>query len=276
MKGTFSSLHPNAEIFKYIDQDKPLWWKLFREDPDLHVEIRKDNYLNIYYLGGSIAKVAFKKKEFVAEIHHKYLDQKNPHNKTYLPLDLASLDREKLSRIKLKIEGNLRERDYEHPSEKRIQGEMLLKNSNYIDSEFQYNQGSNNKKLRIDLVELNDKKLTFIELKGISDNRLRNDEKSNHKTPEIIEQMNTYKSFIETHKKDLLDYYTKLIKIKQNLRLLPVHDLEFKVNPIPKLIIVNTYKKSTSGREKRISAIIDLLTEACIDHEIINWKNQTK
>ena len=63
---------------------------------------------------------------------------------------------------------------------------MIKGNSNYIDSEFQFNQDPEIGKLRIDLIELSGGVLSFVELKGISDSRLRNDSIRNPNTPEII------------------------------------------------------------------------------------------
>lgn len=271
MKGTFTALNANAEIFKRIEQEKPQWWRLFCNDTDLYKDIRKDNYINVYYLGASIAKIAYK-KGFVAEINRKYLAEGNSSNKTYARINLEKLDQEMLSSIKRKIEGTLRDSKNEHPSEKRIQGEMRTKNLDFIDSEFQYNQDPNIKNLRIDLVELKDGELTFIELKGISDNRLRNDEAKNKEKPEVIRQMKTYKSFIAENKTALYDFYKKLIQIKYNLGLVTENVVEFKVNPIPKLLIANTYKKQTPGKKKRIEAIEKLLNKEGIVYEIKNWK----
>lgn len=269
MKGNFSSLDPNSELFKRIEKDTPYWWKLFLEDDTLYIDIRKDNYINIYYLGSSIAKIKYTKR-FVAEIHHKYLGIEKS-DKTNLPVELETIDREKIADIKKKIEDTLNDCNSEHPAEKRMQGEMRNKNLNYIDSEFQYNLDPNIANLRIDLTEIKNGKLTFIELKGISDNRLRNDETRNPEKPEIVKQMSTYKSFLETYKVQIEDYYSKLIKIKNRLGILESIDEKIILNPIPKLIIANTYKKSTSGREERIEAIERLLTKEKIDFEIIKY-----
>lgn len=269
MRGNFSSLDLNSEIFKKIEEDIPNWWKLFLLDKSLYIDIRKDNYINIYYLGGSIAKIIFK-NEFSAEIHHKYLGLKDD-NKTYVSLDLNTVNNDLITDIKKRIEDTLKDSKNEHPAEKRIQGEMRVQNPNYIDSEFQFNQATNNDKLRIDLTELSNGTLTFIELKGISDNRLRNETKRNQEAPEIITQMSTYKSFIESYKLEIEGYYNKLIQIKRRLGILDLKVEKLKVNPIPKLIILNTYNRLTTGRINRIEAIEELLSSEKIDFEIIDY-----
>lgn len=265
MTGEFTTLDPKSKIFKSIEVEKPKWWGLLCKDKDLYINIRKDNYINVYYLGGSIARIKYK-ADFVSEIHHKYLGIKSSSSKIYSSINLETLDEKELASIKCNIEGTLRDSKKEHPSEKRIQGEMIIKNDNYIDSEIQYNKDE--KKLRIDLVELKDGLLTFIELKGISDPRLRNDEKRNGKKPEIIDQMETYQSFISKYEDELHDYYKNLIQIKQNLGLMPSGSIVFKINPEPKLIIVDTYKKVTTRRINRVKAIEELLTTEGVVYSI--------
>lgn len=271
-KGTFTTLNPEAEIFKEIKDKQPLWWKLFLEDDELYIDIRKDNYINVYYLGGSFAKIEYK-NDFIAEIHYKYLEPENPQNKTYLSINLETIDKAKIAEIKRKIEKTLRGSDNEHPSEKRIQGEMIVQNSDYIDSEFQFNQDYENGILRIDLIELKHGSLSFVELKGISDNRLRNDEERNPNETEIIKQMTMYKTFISKYKFELEDYYKKLIAIKKDLKLITISDTNFTINPTPKLLIANTYKKNTTGRVERINSITTLLKSNKIDFKFLEWKS---
>jgi len=58
MKGTFLTLNPKAEIFEeLIKNPQPKWWTVLRKDKDLYIEIRKDNYINVYYYGGLVAKI---------------------------------------------------------------------------------------------------------------------------------------------------------------------------------------------------------------------------
>ena len=42
-----------------LKKQSPEWWFLLREDEDLYIEIRKDNYINAYYLGGAVAKIYY-------------------------------------------------------------------------------------------------------------------------------------------------------------------------------------------------------------------------
>jgi len=265
--GSFEALDPNKPIFKEIKEQK--WWKLFREDKELYIEIRKDNYINVYFYGGSLAKIKYNRKnEFVAEIHEKFVGKDG---KKYIKLDLNGLDKEKIDKIKKRIKTiYLKEsKKKEKLKEKEIQGE-ILKNQDYIDSEFAY-RGKDNNLLRIDLVELSKDVLSFVELKGILDGRLLNDETQNFELPKIIKQMNKYKKFISDHKSEIKDYYEKIIQIKNDLGILKQNPTNFTINENPKLIIADTYKKSTPAREDRIKKIEDKLGKQDIDCKIIKW-----
>ena len=277
MKGTFSSFDPNSNIFKEIIKQKPLWWTLFCNDKELYIEIRKDNYINVYYYGGCLAKIEYS-TDFKAEIHQKYLGDNTPRGKTKKghdkfyndPLDLKTLNENKISEIKKLIKKEYLEKiNDEKPAEKWMQGKMIKGNPNYIDSEFQFNKDPEIGFLRIDLVELKDNKLSFIELKGISDNRLRNDKIRNPKEPEIIEQMEKYNLFINKYQDSIIEYYQKLIDLKNKLGLSNIIINKITLNNTPKLIIVDTYCKMTKGREERIKDIETVLKVNEINFEIV-------
>jgi hypothetical protein len=230
----------------------------------------------VYYYGGSVAKIDYK-NGFVAETHQKYLGDDKPRGKTkkgtdkfeYDSIDLPKINEKIIADIKKRIKSDyLRHVENEKPAEKWIQGKMIKESSNYIDSEFQFNQDPEIGKLRIDLIELSGGVLSFVELKGISDSRLRNDESRNLKIPEVIEQMVKYQLFINKNEVDIKEYYKKLIEIKQNLGLPTFDKTEFSLNKKPQLIIADTYKKMTKRRERRISDIKRLLENYNIDYEI--------
>ncbi|MDD2300095.1 MAG: hypothetical protein PHU69_10710 [Fermentimonas sp.] len=272
MNGTFFSLNPGANIFKEIKIQQPKWWTLLREDKELYIEIRKDNYINVYYHGGCLAKIEYK-NGFIAKTHQKYLGDCEPRGKgnkgtdkfEYDTIDLAKLDNTLIINIKERIKIDyLRHIENEKPTEKWIQGKLITGYSKYIDSEFQFNKDIEIGRLRIDLIELSNDVLSFVELKGIFDSRLRNDEYRNPKVPEIIEQMDKYKLFINKYENDIIEYYKKLIEIKNSLGLTTIYKNKIELNKKPKLIIVNTYKKMTKGREARIRDIKYLLDK----HEI--------
>lgn len=277
MKGTFISINPKAKIFEEIKIQKPHWWTMLCKDHELYIEIRKDNYINVYYFGGSVARIEYK-NGFIAKTHQKYLGDIKPRGKTkkgknkfeYDILDLNALSEIKINDIKNQIkEDYIRHIDNEKPSEKWIQGKMIKANSNYIDSEFQFNQDIEIGKLRIDLIEISEGVLSFVELKGIFDNRLRIDSKRNLKEPEIIEQMRKYQLFINKYDENIIDYYKTLLEIKRSLGLTTVDGKDLTINKTPKLIIANTYIKKTKPRDYRILEIKKLLDINSIDYEII-------
>lgn len=281
---TFSKLNPKAKLFEEIRIQQPKWWNLLREDKELYIEIRKDNSVNVYFLGGSVARIYYK-NDFEGKIHHKYLGDEesngitnNRTDKTeYRQIDFLELSENKISEIKKRIKNNYIKHCYdenppENPpekiSEKCLQGKMIKENLNYIDSEFQFNKDAVIKNLRIDLIELKDGVLSFVELKGIFDNRLINKELQNQNKPKIIEQMGKYTEFINKYEVDIIEYYKKLIEIKQSLGLIKIENANFTLNKTPKLIIANTYTKVTPGRVKRIIDIKKLLDSYKIVHEI--------
>lgn len=277
MKGSFTALDPNAKLFSELKKQQPAWWNLLTNDKELYINIRKDNYINVYYHGGSLARIKYN-KDFVATTHQKYLGDTTPRGKNkkgndifeYDPINLAELDEKLIASIKGRIyEEYLNHKNKENPAEKWIQGELVKGNSCYIDTEFQFNKDEAIGKLRIDLIELSNGMLTFIELKGISDNRLSNGEKRNDNAPEIIEQMKKYKDFITKDKAEILKYYKTLLTIKSDLNLTTSNDRSIELNKTPKLIIKNTYKKETPKRNLRIDAIKKVLYANGIVYEII-------
>lgn len=276
-KKNFSFINPKGKLFKELATQKPDWWTLLINDKELYINIRKDNSINVYYFGGSIARIQFK-NDFVAKIHQKYLGDFKPRGKTkkgndkfeYDQIDLSLFTKKMIEEIKKRIKKTYLKRiDSERPAEKWIQGKLVIENSNFIDSEFQFNKDIDVGKLRIDLIELISNELTFVELKGITDSRLRNDKKRNSNIPEIIEQMGKYQSFIKSYATEIKEYYKNLLEIKQNLELTTISDTDFSINLKPKLIIVDTYKKMTTKREERISDIKKLLETHNIDYRIL-------
>lgn len=262
-KGVFGSFNPNAEIFKKLKERQPKWWLLLLEDKELYIDIRKDNYINVYYYGGSLAKIKYKKC-FVASIRKKYLGV-NDSNSDYTKLDLERLTKKDIEAIKEQIEINYLKDNPEEPGEKKIQGKLILENPNFIDSEFQYNRGAEN--LRIDLIELSNGKLSFVELKVISDKRLRNDETRNKEIPEIIGQMKKYSEFMNEYETEIVNYYKQLLDLKNDLGISKLSE-NFILEKTPILLIVNTYNKSTKAREERIEVIENLLKKHKIKYRI--------
>ncbi|MFI3293942.1 MAG: hypothetical protein SNI70_10560 [Rikenellaceae bacterium] len=262
------SLNPNAKIYTEVVAQK--WWKLFSEDKDIYIHIRKDNYISVYYYGGSIAKIEYKKGEIIAHINSAYLNERNENGQGYATLlNLRELDATKLESIKAQIrKEHLKSIEGESTAEKWMQGDLITTHPDeYIDSEFAYYNDTQIGKLRIDVVRLSNEVLKFVELKCIYNNELRNDETKTDNPAHILEQMNRYANFIAKYKDDLLRYYQTVCDIRYALGLQNKVEV-LSIDPNPHLLIFDTYKRYTKRRYTRIEAIKTLLTTNNIEFEI--------
>ena len=246
---TFNTLKADATIFAELSKN-PKWWKRFKEDPSLYIEIRKDNQVNVYYEGGSVARIHYcsRHKKLQIFTHKDYLDEGS--NTTYLECSNRIEEKYKTilkrvqdcySRKKSKTEVLPKEKW----GEKFIQGSLIINNRViHLDSEFAYNDAHS--KNRIDLVKCVDGVVTFVELKRINDGRmLHNDDD----TPlEIVEQMERYKQFIEKYESNLLTYYQQVYDIKKSLCLPIPNKRPDKINLTPELLIFDGWEKDTPGR----------------------------
>lgn len=217
-------LNQNDPLFKNLENNPPDWWKTLVNDKDIYIEIRKDNYIDVYYNGGNIIRgLMHKGKGYAGAIHYKYL---LPDNEDYIDynfssngktmvkkttlelLETANFDKETLKRIKANIS-----RYYPATCEKGVQARFILqKDSRFIDSEFAYKTDKG--LMRIDLVwlDLKQKKIVPVELKIMGDPRLYNNE--------IVAQLQTYATFFQNNQVELLNYYQKVFEIKKHLNIL--------------------------------------------------------
>lgn len=53
INGSFEALQEDRRLWQELEQ-MPQWWKNIIEDDELYVEIRKDNYVNVYYYVSSL------------------------------------------------------------------------------------------------------------------------------------------------------------------------------------------------------------------------------
>lgn len=278
--GHFNALDEEFPLWTKL-RSKPLLWKNILTDKELYVEIRKDNYANVYYYGGNVALLRWTGGDIMAETHHKYM--KATHETcTYQNCTEILKTPEGIDSIKEKIReeyhgvSKREEMDRQNgiyiSNEKWVQGELKLCFPNrYIDSEFAYRIGKT-ELIRFDLVELREKRLVFIELKLITDSRLRCKEGE----PEIVNQMTKYCNFISKHEEELKDYYSRLLRIKESLGLwngeVEIEEVSLK----PELLIVNTYDKLTKGREERIAYLENLKKRTDFDTFIVDYPNLCK
>lgn len=266
-----SQLSQKYVLFTLLKKQPPIWWENVKKHPELYIEIRKDNYINIYYKGGSIAKIEYDEQtdKLIVTTHPKYLgkdDYNDVHcysiskNGKKLPIYQHCEEwlEYRLNEMLVNVD------KYYDSKEKQEQSRMIRSNRTlYIDSEFEHlyqrtlkpDNKYKNDFMRIDLVELRDNTIRFVELKMIGDGRLL--KKDENESPEIYDQMQKYRDFAERYKDDLLRYYKQLLAIKAKLGLpVPVINLDtLKINTTPVLVIANDYDRETSGRTNRIKNI---------------------
>ena len=272
MPVTFDTLKPEARIFHELNNN-PHWWKQFKEDSSLYIEVRKDNQVNVYFEGGSIARIHYcsKNRKLQVFIHHKYLGIPKPaDNNPYVEYSdkIGSCLNDVLDRVKTvysqkgSIDGVVPKEKW---SEKYIQGTLIVQSRQcHLDSEFAYIDGETNN--RIDLVRCSDGKVTFVELKRMGDNRMLHETDA---TPEVVYQMNRYKQFIEKYSSQLLEYYQKLYDIKKILELPVPESRPVCINPIPELLIFDCWEKNTKGRDEHRRRLCEILQKEDVKFSIM-------
>jgi len=240
------TLNPSDKTFIELQTGKYLWWDNLKKNKNISIQIRKKNKIDVYYNGGAIlGELVYddQKKAFSARIHPKYIPLKNDNEymsltlnnngvkiaNSFEPMGFSNFESDKLKLIMARVK-----KYYDSESEKAIQYDFATRDSCIIDAEFQFD------KLRIDLVRLDvvSKKIVFIEIKTIYDSRLFSDPEDDPKN--IFHQLKKYHEFANTNKKALLDYYGKVLQIKNNLGIAkpPIKDLTldgWQIEPRPLL-----------------------------------------
>lgn len=287
--GTFASLQEEHFLWNVLEE-KPRWWANILNDPELYVEVRKDNYVNVYYYGGCITLIRWANGQIIAETNPKYIAESNQSQKTNGNTNYSNCleqlqSREGLESIKkriaqvyhkLSIQEEMNHRKRVHiSSEKMVQGKLIAHNRDrYIDSELAY-RTKERKTMRIDLVELRNQALVFIELKLITDDRLRH----LNNNPEIIEQMKKYHTFINQGNRleELQSYYTKLLEIKKRIGIWQKETTIKEISDKPELLIIDTYSEMTKNRSTRIATIHERLkTEPFFTLSILKYQDLCK
>jgi hypothetical protein len=228
----FDILDPEHELFRKLADSPPKWWENLRSDPDIYINIRKDNSLNAYYRGASILKLSFNRKGYNAKIHYKFVPIKQPKN-VYVDLIIDSTS-VGIQKDTVEIETDFRNFDsgvlhnikeqiklyYVTDAEKVLQAELVKEDDNIIDTEFAYSEEDH---IRIDIVRLDPekRKIIFFELKLVDDERLESNSRDNY-----IEQLVRYNKFINSHSNNLKKYYNKLFIIRKKLNLFKNNNLE--------------------------------------------------
>lgn len=108
-------------------------------------------------------------------------------------------------------------------SEKGIQADFVLKNSAFLDTEFQYKADKGDIRFDLVWVDVGLRKLFVVELKTINDPRLyinenSRDSKTSHK---IDAQLKKYRKFVREQSQNLFSHYEMVFAIKKKLGILP-------------------------------------------------------
>jgi hypothetical protein len=275
----FSKLNPEHKLFNQLMEKKPAWWENIKKNKSIYVEIRKDNYIDVYYNGGAILHLSYT-AGFRGKIHFEYIPLASQDN--YIPLrfsdnnhveidtskvDFAKLDNFSINRLSVfqKRIGKF----FPSSSEKGIQADFVLKNSAFLDTEFQYK----NKNVRFDLVwaDVEMRKLYVVELKTIGDSRLDFNEKSRDRKSydKIDAQLKKYQDFIREQNGNLLSHYERVFTVKKKLGVLPnglqgLYSLDgFKFEERPILLIGDCTQFWIEKNYKRLNKAVQNVAYGC-------------
>lgn len=262
MAVTFDTLKTDAPIFLELGKE-PGWWKRFKEDASLYIEIRKDNQVNVYFQGGSVARIHYCSKHEKLQVftHHKYLGEAAP-SRGGLYIECSARIEGCLEDVLERVKKEYSQKHQvggivpkEKWSEKYIQGTLIVQSRHcHLDSEFAYIDGEANN--RIDWIKCDNGMVTFVEVKRMDDGRMLHETDA---TPEVVFQMNRYKQFIAKYSSQLLLYYQKLYEIKKSLGL-PVPDSKpISINRDPELLIFDRWEKKTKDRDIHRSRVFKIL-----------------
>ncbi len=236
MKSRLREDHP---LFAALEAQDPAWWRNLKADKETYCDIRKDNYINIYYNGGSILRLSHK-GGFQATIHPEYVPLQGEGK--YLSVDLngsqARIDNPgiidlqdfapaALKRIKKRIRSH-----FPRQSEKAIQGRYVTdqlnsarRNGFFIDTEYEYKVSAKNKQgqtRRIDLVwvDRDSRQIVLVELKTRNDPRIQ--PQNVDRPGGIVSQLTEYGRFLAESKnrEAWKAHYEKVYQIKKRLGLL--------------------------------------------------------
>lgn len=239
MSEKFSSLNPDNKLFRQLLQRNPRWWENIIKNvrnKKLYVDIRKDNYIDVYCNGGAILHRLSYTNGFKGSIHFEYMHLITQGKNSYIPFDFSD-DTIKIDTTGLSISKDVNNFSangiskfqkrigmfFSLSSEKGIQADFVLKNSAFLDTEFQYKTDKG--AIRFDLVwvDVDLSKLFVIELKTIGDPRLyfNKESQASKDYDKIDDQLNKYREFIREQSQNLLSHYEKLFIIKKKLGILP-------------------------------------------------------
>lgn len=261
---TFEKLNVESALFAKLKSGKYPWWDKVKNNPNLYIDVRKDNNLNVYFEGGSVIKLHYcsRHKKIQAYTHKKYLYKEG---KGYV--ECADMLNENIDTIIENIPTFLSQRkgvEKESWSETYIKGHIITKRPNHLDSEFAYTDEGRN--IQIDLIECVNGVIRFVELKRIGDNRMLNKDNT---TPEVVDQIEKYSKFIKKYKNELVAYYQKIWDIKHDILKLPNLPLRpVDIDTKPLLLIFNNWTTTSTRKEKHTRDMEEILKRKNVNYII--------
>ena len=195
-------------------EDPNGWWRKLIDDKELFLGIR-ENYINVYFNGGSILELEHRGRAgLVGRTHFKYLVNltRDSDNKDYINFANGNFDKVTISDSYTSIITHLSEIK---EAAKRHQGaektgvhQISIKNDNVIDVEIQFpGTGS-----RIDFAALQSTKegveIIFFEAKTYSNNELR----SRSGEPAVVEQIKRYETMLMERREDIESSYQRVAR----------------------------------------------------------------
>ena len=203
-----------VEALNRAYEDPSSWWRKLVDDKDLFLGIR-ENYINVYYNGGSILELEHRNGTgLVGRTHFKYLVNlsREDNTKDYVNFTGGNFDSVTISDSYTSITAHLSQikraaKSYQG-DEKTGVHEISIKRNNVVDVEIQFpGTGS-----RIDFAALQRAKsgieIVFYEAKTYSNKELR----SRSGNPAVVEQVKRYESMLMDRREDIESSYQNVAK----------------------------------------------------------------
>jgi hypothetical protein len=269
-----------AALEKLADPAEPAnWWKEVLASEELFLAVR-DGYLSAYADGQSVFKIGHesgtgldREGNPVVAIHYKYLLEPsrtaggdyvrfNGRSFSVDPRDLICTSYEPGKTLPRLISAASRYAGKEKIGVRTI----AAKNPTVVDLEIAFTElaegGEDPKGLRIDLAALHpaengQAKLVFYEVKRADDPRLR----SGSRDAEVVQQMQSYDTFLRGHAKELVDAYRNvcsiLVRLRSVVRSRPTPPIveevadgrrELVIDPIAQLLVFGFDRNTKDGK----------------------------
>ena len=202
---------------KYDDADG--WWRKLVDDEATFVAIR-DNSLNVYYLGNSLLKLDWNRRDnsMTGQVHYKYLLRPTIGGSEYVKVDeqgkVTMPDEEAMFSTEIGAVPALKKasRVYAGDEKDGVHRIAVNKQHNVVDVEVAFRVSG----LRVDLAALQETgdvpRLVFYKAKHFSNKELR---ATGDRDPAVIDQLVRYADLLEEHKGSLEESYRRVCK---NLR----------------------------------------------------------